>query len=269
MRKLGPYPLLDVTLDDDHVATVELRNGDHNHFNMDMLTGLADAFEALDEEPECRSIVLAAAGRSFCAGADFQGGRQGAQPAGLRSSRGDGVDGHLYAQAVRLFGNRKPIVGAIHGAAVGGGLGLALVPDFRVGCPESRFSANFTLLGIHPGFGLSYTLPRLIGVQAACDMFYTGRRVKGEEALALGLLDRLVSREQVREAARQKALEIAEAAPLAVVSVRQTLRGHLADEVRRATAHELEEQNWLLQTADAREGVRAVAERRTGRFIGQ
>lgn len=269
MRKLGPYPLLDVTLDDDHVATVELRNGNYNHFNMNMLTGLADALEALDEEPECRSILLAAAGRAFCAGADFQGGREGAQPAGLGSSRGEGVDGHLYAQAVRLFSSRKPIVGAIHGAAVGGGLGLALVPDFRVGCPESRFSANFTLLGIHPGFGLSHTLPRLIGIQAACDMFYTGRRVKGEEALALGLIDRLVSRDQVREAARQKALEIAEAAPLAVVSVRQTLRGHLADEVRRATAHELEEQNWLLRTADAREGVRSVTERRTGRFLGQ
>lgn len=269
MRKLGPYPILDVALDEDHVATVELRNGEHNHFDMQMLTGLADAFEHLDAEPDCRVIVLAAGGSAFCAGADFQGGRQGAQPAGLRGSGGAGVDGHLYGQAVRLFANRKPIVGAIHGAAVGGGLGLALVPDFRIGCSETRFSANFTLLGIHPGFGLSYTLPRLIGTQAAYDMFYTGRRVKGEEALDLGLLDRLVPQSEVRACARAKAREIAAAAPLAVMSVRQTLRGDLAERVRAATAHELEEQNRLLKTADAREGVRAVAERRIGRFVGR
>ena len=266
MSKLDGYTLIEITLDDDHVATVELRNGEHNHFNMDMLRELADAFDQLDEDPACRAIVLAAGGRSFCAGADFRDGSR-PQPSGLTS--GSGVDGHLYDQAVRLFGNRKPIVGAIHGPAVGGGLGLALVPDFRVGCPETRFSANFALLGIHPGFGLSHTLPRLIGVQAACDMFYTGRRVKGEEALQLGLLDRLVPQEQVRAAAREKAAEIAAAAPLAVMSVRQTLRAGLADEVRRATDHELEEQNRLFKTDDAREGVRAVAERRAGRFTAK
>ena len=68
--------------------------------------------------------------------------------------------GHLYIQAMRLFRSKKPIVGAIHGAAVGGGLGLAMVPDFRVACPETRFCANFTRLGFHPGFGLTDTLPR-------------------------------------------------------------------------------------------------------------
>jgi len=269
MRTFGSYPLLEVTLGDDYVATVKLANGENNFFNMDMLVGLADAFEALDAEGACRAIVLAAGGRAFCAGADFAGGRNGARPIGLQGSGSAGVDGHLYDQAVRLFANRKPIVGAIHGAAVGGGLGLALLPDFRIACSEARFAANFTQLGIHPGFGLTYTLPQLIGQQHAYDMFYTGRRIKGEDALKLGLVDKLVPLAQVQQVAHAKAAEIAGAAPLAVISVRETLRSHLAQRVREATQRELQEQNWLLRTEDAREGVRAVAERRPGKFQGK
>ena len=92
----------------------------------------------------------------------------------------------LYAAAVRLFACEKPIVGAIHGTAAGGGLGLALVPDFRVTCAEAKFTANFVRLGIHPGFGLTHTLPRLVGQQRAQLMFYTGRRIGGEQAVEIG-----------------------------------------------------------------------------------
>ena len=258
-----------VSIGDDYVATVEFSNGEFNFFDMDMLIGLAEAFGALDQEAKCRAIVLCSSGKAFCAGADFRGGRQGARPQGLQSQDSDGsVSGHLYDQAVRLFATKKPIVTAVHGAAVGGGLGLALVGDLRVGCPESRFAANFTQLGIHPGFGLSFTLPRIVGQQAAYDLFYTGRRVRGDEALEIGLLDQMVPQEAVRAVAIERAAAIAGAAPLAVMSVRETLRGHFAQEVRAATDRELAEQNWLLKTNDAREGVAAVAERRAGRFTG-
>ena len=119
-------------------------------------------------------------------------------------------------QAVRLFRSKKPIVGAIHGAAVGGGLGLAMVPDFRVACPETRFCANFTRLGFHPGFGLTRDAARRDRQdQSAAMMFYTSRRVTGEEALAMGLADMLVPQDQVRAAAQKLAAEIAENAPLA------------------------------------------------------
>ena len=163
---------------------------------------------------------------------------------------------------------RKPIVGAIEGAAIGGGLGLAMVPDFRVACPEARFSANFVKLGIHQGFGLSVTLPRLIGCQAAHNLLLTGRRIGGEEALKLGLVDQITNAASVRGEATLLAREIAANAPLAVQSVRATLRGGLAEAVANATEHELKEQGWLRATQDAEEGILAVSERRAGHYKG-
>jgi enoyl-CoA hydratase/carnithine racemase len=175
----------------------------------------------------------------------------------------------LYTAAVRLFDCRKPIVGAIQGAAVGGGLGLALVPDYRVVTADARFTANFVKLGFHPGFGLTHTLPRVIGMQRAALLFMTGRRIDGATALAWGLADQLVESDNLQPAALALAHEIAENAPLAVQSVRATLRAGLADAVRAQTEHEFREQYRLQQTEDHREGVRAVAERRPGRFIGR
>jgi enoyl-CoA hydratase/carnithine racemase len=164
---------------------------------------------------------------------------------------------------------RKPVVAAIQGAAIGGGLGLALMPDFRVASAESTFSANFARLGFHHGFGLSVTLPDLVGPQAAMDLLYTGRRVRGEEAFELGLCDRLVPRVAVRERAHAWAQEIAGSAPLAVGAIRETLRGSLAERIREATDREKAIQHDLQRTEDFKEGVRAMAERRAPRFEGR
>ena len=177
--------------------------------------------------------------------------------------------GHLYIEAVRLFEAKKPIVAAVHGAAVGGGLGLAMVADFRVACPETRFAANFTRLGFHPGFGLTTTLTEAIGRQNAALMFYTSRRVGGEEAHRMGLADVLVPQAEVRTAALALAAEIATNAPLGLLSTRATMRQGLAARVRAATEHELAEQDKLRTTADFREGVRATAERRLPNFTGR
>jgi enoyl-CoA hydratase/carnithine racemase len=138
--------------------------------------------------------------------------------------------------------------------------------DFRVTCPEARFSANFTRLGFHPGFGLTATLPRLVGMQTAAMLMYTGRRMAGEEALALGLADYCVKLDQVRAKAIEVASEIAGSAPLAIVATRETLRRGLAEAVAQATEREYEEQDWLRKTEDFREGTKAMAERRTPNF---
>jgi enoyl-CoA hydratase/carnithine racemase len=253
----------------DAVATVEIRRPPHNFFDYVLIQQLADAFEALDRDPACRALVLAAQGKSFCAGANFGDGSSLDGDGQVKGKPNASAIGHLYIEAVRLFRTRKPIVGAIHGPAVGGGLGLALVPDFRVTCAEARFSANFTVLGFHPGFGLTVTLPELIGRSNAALMFYTSRRIKGEEAHAMGLADLLVPQAEVRSAAQALAREIATCAPLAVVATRATLRQGLAERVKAATNHELAEQNRLRQTKDFKEGVKAVAERRTPKFIGR
>jgi enoyl-CoA hydratase/carnithine racemase len=175
----------------------------------------------------------------------------------------------LYAEAIRLFEARTPVVAAIQGAAIGGGLGLACSADFRVAAPEARFSANFARLGFHQGFGLTVTLPAIVGNQRSLEMLYTGRRIRGEEAARIGLADRLVPAAQLREAAYELAAEIATSAPLAVRSIRETMRGHLAAQIRAATDREGAEQNRLRQTADFREGIASTAERRPPRFEGR
>jgi enoyl-CoA hydratase/carnithine racemase len=157
----------------ENVATVEIQRPPHNFFDFHLIRQLADTLEALDDNPDCRAILLCSQGKSFCAGANFGDGSQVQADGSVEGSLNRvGVD-HLYVEAVRVFAAKKPIIGAIQGAAIGGGLGLAMVPDFRVGCPESRFAANFTRLGFHPGFGLTHTLPRVIGTQKANLMFLT------------------------------------------------------------------------------------------------
>jgi len=262
---MGPFKDIGVEKT-GHVALIEIRRPPNNFFDVALIAEIAGAFEALDEDIECRALVLAAQGKAFCAGANFGGDdRDGGE---LLSGPRPGA-ANLYIEGNRLFRTKKPIVAAVHGAAVGGGLGLAMVADFRVTCPEARFSANFTRLGFHPGFGLTVTLSEVIGPTKAALLFYTSRRVGGEEAHAMGLADVLVRQDQVRAAALSLAGEIAENSPLGLMATRTTLRGNLADRVRAATERELAEQTRLRRTDDFKEGVKAMAERRFPNFTGR
>jgi len=249
-----------------HVALVEIRRPPNNFFNAALIGEIATAFETLDADTDCRALVLASQGKAFCAGANF--GDSDSDGDELLSGPRPGA-AHLYIEGNRLFRTKKPIIAAVHGAAVGGGLGLAMVADFRVTCKEARFSANFTRLGFHPGFGLTVTLPAVIGPTKAALMFYTSRRVPGDEAHAMGLADVLVPQDKVRDAALSLAVEIAENSPLGLIATRTTLRGDLADRVRAATEHELADQSRLRKTEDFKEGVKAMAERRSPLFTNR
>ncbi|KZS58815.1 enoyl-CoA hydratase [Mycobacterium kansasii] len=249
----------DVTVErGGHVAVVEIHRPPNNYFDTALIEGIADAYERLDDDAQCRAIVLCAEGKHFCAGADF------ARPAGDRVSPGE-----LYVQAARLFRTGKPVVAAVHGAAIGGGLGLALSADFRVAAPSSKFAANFSRLGLHPGFGITATLPRVVGQQKALEWLLTGEHYGGEIAHAAGLVDELAADGEVRPAAIRFAERIAASAPLALISIRATMRAGLAAAVAAATARELEEQTRLQATADFREGVAAAAQRRAPTFTGR
>lgn len=249
----------DVTVaSEGHVAVVSFSRPPNNFFDLALIVNLADAFEAVDTDRELRAIVLASEGKAFCAGASFGGGEG-------TGDRGEPIA--FYREANRLFGTRKPIVGAIQGPAIGGGLGLALVADFRVVAPEARFAANFVKIGIHPGFGLTHTLPRVIGQQKAALLFYTGRRIDGEEALRIGLADMLVPAADLRTQAVALAAEIAENAPLAVEATRATMRAGLTEAIGKQSERESTAQMALFKTADFREGVKAVSERRRGRWV--
>ena len=253
MTSLGEYADVTVDIDDDYVANVTIHRPPNNFFDYHLIASLTTAFADIDDDSRGRAILLAAEGKHFCAGADF-----------AREDE-ERVD-ELYREAVKLFAVKTPVVAAVHGAAIGGGLGLAMMADFRVAAPEARFAANFSLLGYHHGFGLTATLPRVVGHQTTLDLLYTGRRVKGSEALALGLCDELVPLDELAGAARARAATLAATGPLALRAIRQTMRGELAALVRVATDREMAEQGVLERTNDFTEGVAAYAERRKPNF---
>jgi enoyl-CoA hydratase/carnithine racemase len=247
----------------DRVVLVEMQRPPHNFLTPTLVEDVAAALEGAAADLTVGCAVLAAQGRSFCAGADFSGDEAGAPNPGWSLTE------RLYAAAARLCSVDLPWIAAVHGPAIGGGLGLAMTANLRVTCPEARFSANFAALGIHQGFGLSVTLPEQLGPSRAALVLLSGRRFRGEDAVELGLADRCVPVDEVRASALALAAEIAANAPLALRAINQTMRAGLADRIRAATAHEATEQARLGATADAAEGIAAVLERRPGRFTGR
>jgi 2-(1,2-epoxy-1,2-dihydrophenyl)acetyl-CoA isomerase len=244
--------LVSLTSAGEHIVFVEFGQPPNNFFDVELIGEIVDAYVKLSADTSCRAIVLCSEGKHFCAGANFRKSPQPQDPTPPSQPQP-----HLYDVAIKLFEQALPVVAAVQGGAIGGGLGLALSADFRIATPETRFAANFARIGIHQGFGLTATLPRLVGQQRALEMLYTGRDVFGEEAFEIGLCDRLVAADLVRTEAVRFAQELALSAPLAVRSIRQTLRGELASAIRAVLARELSEQTKLRLTADFKKGVGA------------
>jgi 2-(1,2-epoxy-1,2-dihydrophenyl)acetyl-CoA isomerase len=238
------------------VAEVEVHRPPSNFFDGPLLASLVEAIGWVHSEGG-RAVVLCSEGRNFCAGFDF-GSSDGPAPEQLRI---------LYGHAAALVDGPLPVVTAVQGAAVGGGLGLALAGDFRIASADSRFSANFARLGLHQGFGVSVTLPRAVGEQRALELLLTGRRVEGAEALRIGLCDGL--HQDPRAGAHELAQDIAASAPLAVRAIRRTQRAGLAEAFVRAVQREQQEQLVLMQSADFREGIDASRNRRPPEFSGK
>ena len=239
---------------------LEIDRPPHNFVSVELMRDLADALDDVDADRDLR-VQRPDVGRQELLR------RRGSRLADRHRRRGHGrASRRSTSRRCACSPTSKPIVAAIQGAAVGAGLGLALVADFRVVAPEARFTANFVKLGFHPGFGITHTLPRVVGEQRAALMCLTGRRIKAEEALAWGLADAMAPLEELR--GRGPALwprELAENAPLAVEATRATLRAGLAAAVKAQTDHELIEQTRLRATKDFAEGVALVNERRPGR----
>ena len=261
----APELLIDTSL--APVAVLRINRPPNNFITQTLVSAIADAYESLGASHDFRAIVLAAEGKNFCAGADF------AAVGGAGESRSTALPASsvlaTYSIGARLIAAPLPVVAAVTGAAVGGGLGLACTADFRVGSRSTRLASNFATLGVHHGFGLTVTLPPIAGFQRANELLFTGRRIGGEEAARLGLLDRLVEDDRVLEEAIAFAKELAAAAPLAVRAIRSTMRQGLPERFLAAAEHESKEQARLGGSEDFREGVSASNERRAPRFLGR
>ena len=244
---------------ENYTAYIKINRPPHNFFDRNLINQIADILEEMDKEDKCRSIILSSEGKNFCAGADFTKSN---------FTKEENIYEDLYKQAVRLFRTKKPIIASIQGAAIGGGLGVALAADFRIACKESKFSANFGKLGFHQGFGTTITLPHVIGIQKAKLMLLTSKRINGEEAYNIGLADYLVEQSQLLNKAKIISNEINSSGPLGIKAIRNTLNNGLADQIEEAVKIEAKEQNLLRKTYDFKEGIDASINRREPVFKG-
>ncbi|MDG2334548.1 MAG: enoyl-CoA hydratase/isomerase family protein [Myxococcota bacterium] len=255
----------------DRVATLTLNRPDNrNSMTPDVLQGLADSVHRVREDPEVRCLVITGRGKSFCAGADFKAG-----PIGGRSKEEDGYTAPqdrlfaMYSHFLSLLEIEVPVIAAMQGHAIGGGLGLGVVCDIRVANREARYGANFVQLGLHPGMATTYLLPRLMGVPRAVELLLTGRIVNGAEAAEYGLANHAVEVDEVLPRALEIAGEIASAAPLAVRWTKESIYRGLDWAPREAARYEAHVQSRTAETEDSREGIAALLGRRAPEFKGR
>jgi len=252
-----------------HVALLTLNRPDNrNSMTPEVLDAYADAIEWVKAPPTARCLVLTGKGRCFCAGADLRVELQrGGEDA--RASLPHEQSFAMYEPFLSTLSLEIPVIGALNGHTVGGGLGLALMCDIRIGAREAKYGANFVKLGIHPGMSISYLLPRLVGRPHAAELLFTGRLIKGDEAASMGLLNRAIDAAEVLPEALAMAAQIAANAPIAVQLTKRTLLRGLTQSIRDAAYHEAGEQAATLVTEDAAEGIAALLDKRTPSFLGK
>ena len=235
---------------------------------------LASAVAELTRDPELCAAVLTGAGSAFSAGGDLdmiearsRAGRS--EPGEAARERNRAFMREFYALFLSLRGLPCPSLAAIQGAAIGAGLAVALACDLRVAARDAKLGLNFARLGIHPGMGSSWTLPRLVGPARAGDLLFTGRIVDGAEAERIGLVNEALERNAVLPRALAWAGEIASCAPLAVRGAKRALAQSLEVSLDAQLQFEAEQQAFCYESADLAEGLLAAREKRAPRFAGR
>jgi enoyl-CoA hydratase/carnithine racemase len=252
---------------DDRVLTITLNRPDKlNAFTFTMMRELLDAFARADADDAVRVVVVTGAGRAFCAGADLSGGGgtfDYAEHGGLEEHRDGGGQVTL-----RIFESKKPVIAAINGPAVGVGITMTLPMDIRIASSAARMGFVFARRGIVPEACSSWFLPRLVGIGRAAEWVYTGRIFPAEEALAAGLVSRVVAPEALIETANALAREIADHTSAVSVTLSRALLWRMLGADHPMEAHRIDSRciYWMGRSADALEGVSAFLEKRPARF---
>lgn len=248
----------------DNVAVVTMNRPERrNALDIDARRELLETLRALATDGRVRALVLAGAGGAFCAGADVD--RMGGHGLGVSRERMK----LMHAMILALHGLDKPVVAAVRGPAVGIGFSLAMACDVAIAGPSADFSQVFTRVGLAPDGGAIWFLSRQLGQARAKELVYGARKLKAEEALALGLVSRIVPDEQVLEEALALARQYAEGPTLALAMAKQLFAASVAPTLDQFLQAELLVGPQLLQTADHAEGKAAFQEKRQPRFTGR
>lgn len=254
---------------DGHVATLKLNRPDtRNAMSIAMGDEVQHAVEAVRADATVRALVVTGEGRAFSSGGDLG---MLAADAGLADPHAGmgGPPRDFYNRFLSVATLPIPTLAAINGHAIGAGMCFALACDLRLAASDAKMGMTFTKLGIHPGMGATYFLPRLVGAARACDLLFTGRLIDAGEAERLGILNRVVPREALPAAVEEYARELAAAAPIAVRMVKRAISRGLAQSLAEAVDLESLQQRATFQTEDAREGIRAILEKRAPVFTGR
>ncbi|MEE9202992.1 MAG: enoyl-CoA hydratase-related protein [Dehalococcoidia bacterium] len=257
---------------DEGVATITLNRPERlNAMNEMMAAELVQAIDEIAADDAVRVVLLTGAGRAFCAGADI--GRAEGREAVLDESHPETIRRQLSTSAplinLKLQKLEKPTIAMVNGPAVGAGFGWTLGCDMRFGSEKTRFRVAFTTIGLVPGTGDAWLLPRIVGVAKAAELLYSGDFVEGEEAYRIGLLNRLVPHEKLEEETRAFARRLAQNPPVSLRLNKILLYKGLDTDIETAMHMVAAYQAICINTQDHKEGVAAFREKRQPRFTGR
>lgn len=251
-----------------HVTTLLLNRPDKlNAFGGTMREDLLRALQLAEEDPETRVVVITGAGRAFCAGGDveFMAALQKARDVDSFSRLLE-AGGAIVTQIATMS---KPVIAAVNGVAAGAGCNLALACDYRIASDQARLGETFVRIGLHPDWGGTWLLPRLVGRSCALELMMTGRMVEAAEALAIGMVDRVVPAAELTAQTDALAAGIAAAPPIAIAGIKRALQRAGANDLAAQLALENEHQLRAFLSKDAAEGMAAFFEKRAPLFRGQ
>jgi 2-(1,2-epoxy-1,2-dihydrophenyl)acetyl-CoA isomerase len=261
------YEHINVT-DDGGITTIMLNRPEKlNALAGHMRRDLAEALEAAGSDRNVRVVVITGAGRSFCAGGDVRA------MAELIEQKDTEEFSRLLGSARRVISAirhmTKPVVASINGAASGAGFNLALACDLRIASSDATFSQSFAKVGLHPDWGGTYFLPRLVTPNKACELFFLGDTLTAEDALRLGILNFVVEPPELEAETRRLAERLRAAPAISVAAAKQAVYLSQGAEIEEMLRYETEAQLRCFQSEDGREGVNAFLEKREPKFTGK
>jgi len=253
----------------DSIATLTLNRPDRlNALGGSLRDDLHDAITRSAADPEVRVLIITGSGKGFCAGGDVKAmneAKEGRRERPFMEKIAPGRDRTLLAMREAP----QPIIAAVNGAAAGAGMNLALACDIRLASSAAKFSQAFVKRGLHPDWGGTYFLPRIVGMAKACELIFTGALIDAAEALRLGIVSQVLAPEELLPAAQALARAIAAGPPIAIRLAKRGLYRNAESDLRTALEYETFAQNACFETEDATEGIRAFVEKRAPQFKGR